>query len=298
MQTVRRVQANAFTALPEALRHRGAPSRWARQARPGQELHSFLEAPVFDADGNLWLVDVAFGRLFRIDPDGHWDTVCTYEGEPHGIAPLDDGSFALSDHRLGLLRFDPGSDDMTVLCPPPTGEGFRGLNDIARASNGDLWFTDPGRSSLSDPTGRLFCLAAGADTPRRVLDNIPYPNGVAFSPDGRHVYVAATRANAVWRLDSALPDHGVPMTGLFVQLSGGLGPDGLAMSPDGYLAIAQAQAGRAYLVDPAGDVTVQVDTPGGPWTTAVAFDRTGQTLVIVEARSGTVYAVSRAQMRG
>jgi gluconolactonase len=46
-----------------------------------------------------------------------------------------------------------------------------------------------------------------------MLANVPYPNGVALSPDGRFVYLAATRANAVWRLLADAPDPVYPMVG-------------------------------------------------------------------------------------
>jgi len=292
MHAPRRIEATVFATLPQAMRHMGPATQWARQARPGQDIHSFLEGPAFDRDGNLWLVDVAFGRIFCVDAAGRWDLACRYEGEPHGLALMNNGAFAVTDHCNGLLRLNPATGKMTPLCPAPIGEGFRGLNDIARGPNGDLWFTDPGRSSLSDPSGRLFHRAVDGKSPRRVLANIPYPNGVAVAPDGTYVYVAATRANAVWRLVAALPECDAPMVGLFVQLSGGLGPDGLAVSPSGHLAIAQAQAGRVYVVDPNGDMSARIDTPGGMWTTAVVFDELGEILYITEAQTGSVYAAS------
>ena len=37
--------------LPENYRHMGEPSAWAKMTRPGQSMHSFLEAAFFDADG-------------------------------------------------------------------------------------------------------------------------------------------------------------------------------------------------------------------------------------------------------
>jgi gluconolactonase len=163
------------------------------------------------------------------------------------------------------------------------------LGDITRAANGDLWFTDPGRSSLSDPSGRLFRLRAGAATPDVVLANVPYPNGVALSPDGRFVYLAATRANAVWRLLADAPDPVYPMVGLWVQLSGGLGPDGVAVNADGFVAVAHGQAGRAWVFDPLGDPVARVHTPGGQWTTAVAWHPDGRRLAIVDAQTGSIY---------
>ena len=60
--------------LPEEYRHMGEPSAWAKMTRPGQSMHSFLEAAFFDADGNLWLSDVPYGRIFKVSPEGigHW----------------------------------------------------------------------------------------------------------------------------------------------------------------------------------------------------------------------------------
>jgi gluconolactonase len=61
------ISAEVFATLPASLHYRGEPNEWVRVTRPGQKLHSFLEGPAFDADGNLWCVDVPYGRIFRID---------------------------------------------------------------------------------------------------------------------------------------------------------------------------------------------------------------------------------------
>jgi len=291
----RDVEAALFTALPEALHYRGEPTDWVRATRPGQRLHSFLEAPCFDADGHLWLVDVPYGRLFRVSPEGEWTVGYRYEGEPHGLALLPDGRFAMTCYRQGLLALNIRARRHEVLCDRTNTEAFRGLSDITRAPNGDLWFTDPGRSSLSDPTGRLFRLRAGQARPELVLANLPYPNGVAVSPDGVFVYVAVTRANAVWRLLADAPDPIYPMVGAYLHLSGGLGPDGMALDSEGRLAVAQSQIGRAWLFDRLGDALCRVHVPGGTWTTAVAFSPDRRWLVIVEAQSGALYRVELAR---
>lgn len=285
----RDVDASLFTALPEALHYRGEPTEWVRTTRPGQRLHSFLEAPCYDGEGNLWLVDVPYGRLFRISPTGEWTVAYTYPGEPHGLARLDGARFALTDYRHGLLVFDAAAGRHAPICERVNTEPFRGLSDITRAPNGDLWFTDSGRSSLSDPSGRLFRLRAGQEQPELVLTNLPYPNGVALSPDGKFVYVAVTRANAVWRLLADAPDPLFPMVGVYLHLSGGLGPDGLAVDHEGRLAVAQSQIGRAWIYDRYGDALYRIHVPGGAWTTAVAFSPDGRWLLIVEAESGALY---------
>lgn len=84
-----RHDAELFTRLPQDLHWTGEPTDWVRATRPGQRLHSFLEGPCFDADGHLWLVDVPYGRLFRIAPDGSWQLAFQYDGEPHALRPRD-----------------------------------------------------------------------------------------------------------------------------------------------------------------------------------------------------------------
>ncbi len=42
------------------------------------------------------------------------------------------------------------------------GAPLGGPNDLVFADNGDLYFTDPGRSSLGEPVGRVFCIRADA----------------------------------------------------------------------------------------------------------------------------------------
>ncbi|GGE48456.1 hypothetical protein GCM10007276_27010 [Agaricicola taiwanensis] len=280
--------AECLTQLPADLHYRGEPNAWVRMTRPGQRLHSFLEGMCFDASGQLWLVDVPYGRIFRISADGAWTLAHGYDGEPHSLKPMRDGCFALVDYRHGLLRFDPRTASLSTLAGGFDGQPFLGLSDLTVAANGDVWFTDSGRTSLTDPTGRVFRYRAGSGL-SLVLANVPYPNGIALSPDQGFVYVAATRANAVWRLSADVPATGFPMAGTYVQLSGGLGPDGLATNGHGHLAVAHAQAGRAFLFDQRGDPLAEIRVPDGTWVTSVAFSAAGDRLYIVEAQRGRIW---------
>ncbi|MEJ8562116.1 SMP-30/gluconolactonase/LRE family protein [Yoonia sp. GPGPB17] len=280
--------ATEFTTLPDALRHRGEPSAWAKMTRPGQQMHSFLEAAFFDEDRNLWLADVPYGRIFRISPDGVWDVMHQIDGEPHAMRIAPDGRHIAVDYRHGLIALnDQGRfENLSTGLPD---QPFLGLSDMAYGPDRTLWFTDSGRTSLSDPTGRVYCLPQNGAL-RLVLDCVPYANGICLSPDGEWVYVAATRANQVWRFSSKLPKTGQPMVGTYLNLSGGLGPDGLAVNAVGWLAVAQAQAGRAYVFDTLGTLLFEVLLPKGLWTTSVTFhpDHANR-LIIIDAQYGTVF---------
>lgn len=283
------LSATELTRLPPALHHRGEPTAWTRVTRPGLRLHSFLEGLVIEEQGDMLLADVPHGRLFRIDGRTlDWTVEFRYDGEPHGIALMPGRKALVTDYRRGLLELDLSSGDLTPRCTSHNTENFRGLSDLTIDPDGSVWFTDSGRTSLSDPTGRLFRLSSEGNL-RCVLDNIPYPNGVAVSADGASVYVAATRANAVWRIARSLPDSGKPMAGLHVQLGGGLGPDGLAVAHDGTLAIAHAQAGCVWVLSASGEPLARIVTPGGLWTTSVRFVPRSLDLRIVDAQTGAIF---------
>jgi gluconolactonase len=258
--------------------------------RPGQRLYSFLEGLVIAPDGTSYVADVPYGRIFSISADlSTWSEVLHYNGEPHGLARTSNGEMLIVDYAKGIFRLNLSTLALSPVCSQYNGARFKGLSDLTVDSDSNIWFSDPGRSSLSDPTGRLFRLSPAGEL-TCVLDNIPYPNGIAISADGAHVYVAATRANAVWRLLRVSPEPKT-MAGTYIQLSGGLGPDGLAVNKSGELAVAQAQAGRVLVFDNVGDEIARIQTPGGLWTTSVRFaGPNDRTLYIVEAQTGSIFA--------
>ena len=65
-------ETQMFTRMPDRFRRTGVRSAWADANRGGQPTDSFLEGPVFDAAGNLYVTDIPFGRIFRIDAQGQW----------------------------------------------------------------------------------------------------------------------------------------------------------------------------------------------------------------------------------
>ena len=71
----RLIETRVFSAMPEAFRRKGVRTDWADANRPGQPTDCFIEGPSFDAAGHLYIVDIPFGRIFRISPDGNWTLV-------------------------------------------------------------------------------------------------------------------------------------------------------------------------------------------------------------------------------
>ena len=79
------LDAEVFTELPSDLRRTGQPSYWAEKNRRGAPADSFLEGPSFDTEGNLYFVDIPFGRVFRADPAGRITQIAEYDGQPNGL---------------------------------------------------------------------------------------------------------------------------------------------------------------------------------------------------------------------
>ena len=288
--------ATEVYSLPDEFRNKGELSAWAKMTRPGEHIDSFLEGAFFAAQPSannatetcLFVTDVANGRVLSITKNGVWQAVHETSSVIHSMRIMPDGSHVAVDYDLGVLRLSEGSKP-SVISRGLENQPFLGLSDMCVASDGTLWFTDSGRTSLSDPSGRVYCLRPDSKL-QLVLDCVPYSNGICLSPDEKWVYVAATRANQVWRFAASHADSGTPMVGTYLQLSGGLGPDGLATNKLGWLAVAQAQAGAAYVFDDSGDLVFTVRLPKGLWTTSVAFDSdVPEDLYITEAQTGTVF---------
>src|SRR3954464_3810716 len=86
----RLIETKIFSAMPAEFR-RKVRTDWADANRPGATTDCFIEGPSFDADGNLYIVDIPFGRIFRIAPDKTWSLVVKYEGWPNGLKIGKDG---------------------------------------------------------------------------------------------------------------------------------------------------------------------------------------------------------------
>lgn len=279
------VEADVFACLPAALSQPERQSAWT-QARQHRSPGAFLEGPAFDREGTLYCTDIPFGRIFRIDADGQFSLVRAYDGEPNGMKIRADGRAIIADHRLGLLALDLRTGSIVPLLERAWGEAFKGLNDLIFAANGDLYFTDQGQSGLQDPSGRLFRLSAGGVL-ECVLDGIPSPNGLAFAPGESVLYLNVTRANAIWRVP--LDRHGhASKVGVFIQMSGGGGPDGLAVDCEGNLVVAGPGTGSVWVFSPSGEPILRIKSPGGRPTNLAFGGPDRRTLFITDAGNSTI----------
>jgi gluconolactonase len=195
----RLIETKIFSAMPDKFRRKGVRTDWADANRPGVPTDSFIEGPSFDRDGNLYIVDIPFGRIFRIAPDGEWSQVVEYEGWPNGLKVAADGRILIADYMHGIMELDAKAGCIKPVLTARNSESFRGCNDLHLAANGDIYFTDQGQTGLHDPSGRVYRLTPGGRLDC-LIDTGISPNGLVLDPSETVLFVAMTRDNAVWRL--------------------------------------------------------------------------------------------------
>lgn len=288
-QVPERLPTEVFACIPERFHTRDRASDWVKAQMHGAPTPVFLEGPSFDREGNLWVVDIPWGRIFRIDPRGDVELAIQYDGEPNGLKFHPDGRAFITDFRRGLMLLDPRTGRIEPYLERSRLEGFRGLNDLFFASNGDLYFTDQGMSGLHDPSGRLYRLRGNGELDL-VLSNVPSPNGLVLNLDETAVYLAVTRDNAIWRVPLTTEGTATKV-GVYIRMSGGGGPDGIALDSEGGLAVSHVGLGAVWIFSPRGEPLYRIDAPnGGITTTNCAYGGTDRrTLFMLESRSGTVF---------
>ncbi len=281
------IETTIFSAMPDNFRRKGVATEWADANRPGAQTDCFIEGPAFDKDGNLYIVDIPFGRIFRIAPDKTWSLLVEYEGWPNGLKIAADGRILVADYMHGIMECDAKAGRMRKVRTSRNSESFRGCNDLHLASNGDIYFTDQGQTGLHDPTGKVY-RSTKAGRLECLLDTGPSPNGLVLDPNESVLFVAMTRDNAVWRLPF-MKDGSVSKVGRFCALFGPSGPDGMTMDRTGRLFVAHASLGHVFVFAPNGECIARIKSCAGQSCTNVAIGGANRDrLYITESATGTV----------
>lgn len=279
------VDAQVFGRVPERLHTTDRISSWGRLQRGTDDIGFFLEGPVLGPAGSLFVTDLAHGRILEFQPDGAVIVALDYDGEPNGLAFHPDGRLLVADFRHGLLVADLANGSTEPLLIRSGYDRFRGVNDLTFDAADNLYFTDQGGSDLQSPTGKVFRLRPNGEL-QAVLEGAPSPNGLVYDDLQSVLYVAMTRDNSLWRLQWA-PD-GRTRAGRWVQLSGGVGPDGLDIDDQGRVYAAHLGLGVVWVFDRRGIALGAIRSPVGNAVTNVHIDRKSGIAFITESLSGCV----------
>jgi len=172
------------------------------------------------------------------------------ESGSNGLVLDPDGRLVLCQHGdRRVARLEDGWSYSTIAASYG-GKRLNSPNDAVYRANGDLYFTDPPyglAGNVDDPAKELdfqgvYRLAKGATEPLLLTKDLSRPNGIAFSPDERTLYVAnSDPARAIWMAYDVLADGSIAngrvvfdATALVAAGRPGL-PDGLKVDARGNL---------------------------------------------------------------
>lgn len=99
------IQAELYVRIPDDLRCIDKDTEW-RGGFARQFQHIFLEGPVVDDNGNLYIVDVPYGRILKINPKKNITIVAEWDGEPNGLAATENGRLIIADYKQ-VRRYKP-----------------------------------------------------------------------------------------------------------------------------------------------------------------------------------------------
>src|SRR5881397_3032987 len=154
----------------------------------------FTEGPLWHPDGFYYFVDIRRSNLHRLTPGKEPELVRANTGEGNGTTFDLQGRLVICEGgNRRVTRWTGGQSE--VLMERFEGKRLNRPNDVVCRSDGSIYFTDPAlRVPLAErelPYAAVYRVAP--DGAISMVADFEYPNGLAFSPDERRLYVANTR---------------------------------------------------------------------------------------------------------
>lgn len=233
------------------------------------------ESPVWSVGEQcLWWVDIWGRKLHRFDPSDEHDRTYAMPDVVAFAAPHAHGGLVVC-LRSDVCRFDPSPQSFTPIAAIPLPAASR-LNDAVIDEAGRLWVGSMSTSAAT-PDGALWRVDVDARV-ERVVDGLHSPNGLAFSPDGRVLYLADSHPSVrtVWAFDVDRKTGTLSRRRTFLDTRTLPGrPDGACVDAQGRYWFAAVDGSVVFCVDGAGrivdSVPVPVEKPSKPAFGGVAL---------------------------
>jgi gluconolactonase len=156
----------------------------------------FTEGPVWHPEGSWLFVDVRASRIYRLTPGGQPEIIRAQSGGSNGMTFDRQGRLLICEGEYRQVKRREPDGTYTPIAQRLGGKRLNRPNDIVTRSDGSIYFTDPG-GRLPPEERELGFSGVHRIAPDGALINATadteYPNGLAFSPDERVLYVAITR---------------------------------------------------------------------------------------------------------
>lgn len=197
----------------------------------------FTEGPVWDPSGFLFVSDETINKIFRVYPDGRKESLIDL-GDPDGNTFDAQGRLIdCASFLRAIIRVSPNGK-YTILVNRFQGMKFNSPNDVTMGPDGAFYFTDP---ALDVPPGEkqemnfqgVYRLDEKGGV-QLLTKELTQPNGLAFSPDGKKLYIDDSEQRNIRVYDFA---QGAISNGrIFGEEPGGKDdgvPDGMKLDRDG-----------------------------------------------------------------
>ena len=271
---------------------------------------NFVEGPVW-AFGEIWFSDLAANKLYAVGADGATrlllDNSGGATGAPHSDYPgsngavVDrDGTVLMAQHAARrIVRITRDMVITPVVERDAQGRRLNSPNDMVAAPDGALWFTDPSfglagydaSPAREIPYNGVYRWKDGQLT--AVIVDLPNPNGIALSPDGRRLYVSNSGPDMYVNVYDVSADGSVGEGRRLISYPGpqpGDVPDGMKVDSLGN--IWTSGPGGIRIISPQGTVLGQITTPDVAQANLAWGGADGRTAYITA--SGNVYRVRLA----
>ena len=222
----------------------------------------WAEGPVWLPDDSVVWSDIPNNRMLRWSAASGVSVFREPSNFSNGNTLDRQGRMVTCEHGGRRVTRTEADGSIVVLADSFRGGRFNSPNDVVVRPDDSIWFTDPpygiepgkgeGYPGESEQDGNhVYRLDAGSGEVTQVIDDMDRPNGLAFAPDGRRLYVSDTGATH----DPQGPHHirvyevvdGVSLTNgrLFAEISPGLS-DGFRFDSNGYLFTSSMDSIQVY----------------------------------------------------
>ena len=259
---------------------------------------TIAESPVWVAEQNeLFWVDIKEPALHRLDLGCTRSCRWPVSSDLGAFALLRDDA-ALVALRYGLHRLDLRSGALELLAPPPYDPAFFRFNEGACDASGRFWIGvmfDPLRGSPEPRPDSLYSYTVEGGL-RPEPDAAELHNGLAWSADGRRLFLAHSRDGTVYAYDFDMEQGKLGRRHVFARLPKELGvPDGAAVDVEGGYWCAVHGGGRLRRFDAHGDFDRDIALPVSQPTMCAFAGAALDTLYITSAADGLSAEQRRAE---
>lgn len=226
----------------------------------------FTEGPVWHPDGFLLFSDIQGNRIYRWTPEGGPETWREPSGNSNGLALDDQQRVIACEHGNRRVSRIEADGTNVVLAEHYENKRLNSPNDVIVASDGTIFFTDPPYGiepeQQEQPCNGVYRMRTDG-TLERVFDDFVRPNGLAFSPDEKVLYINDSRRRHVRAFDydaDGTPHNSRVVCDMDHPQPGS--PDGMKVDMEGRLYVAGATG--VWVFEPDGTHLGVIVTPERP----------------------------------